>query len=567
MSRGYRFAISLMLATICLSVVLLQPIVASEKKAVTSSGIVMPGNWTTQKAYPVPYGNYTYATSIAADADSNAHVAFLYAPWNNTPVELVYASNSGGTWHNDTICRVPGTYWAETGIVIPSDGQARIGLANRTGVYFFEKSSGAWTSSTVDVGPVNYSTMTMLLDSHGAIRFYYQMNTTVKEALRGPAGWIQHDFLNTSSWGPVALDSAGHVHTAIATADGLVHLSNVTGVWATEMVDVGSAPREISIGFSGPPANNVTIAYIDGKEHNVKVASNSTSDWTFVIVRGGSSSDYFNGLSTAQISSTFDPKYPIQNIRLAFYSDSDLMVTSTSVDGPHYMGGGNAIEEGLTSTGPTDMASDPNGHMHLLYQNSEDGALKYATDALRVPPRPLFEEIASGYHSITLSWRWFENYGESHTFEFRVYRVNQEDSNGRWELVGTVHARGLPPYNSYSDHTYSFTQSGLRSDRSYYYSVSGVNDVGEGIRSSTLSAVPDSALSPDFIAFVVSFAAAMVLASVVIIQNRKRIKAIMRPKTPAREYHAPTGPKTTTPPDEVDKEEVVDGHPELLKKT
>lgn len=212
------------------------------------------------------------------------------------------------------------------------------------------------------------------------------------------------------------------------------------------------------------------------------------------------------------------------------------------------------------------MASDSSGHIHLLYQNSADGALKYATDALRVPPRPLFVEISSGYHSITLSWRWFENYGENHTFEFRVYRASQDDSSGRWELVGTVHAKGLPPYNSYSDHTYSFTHSGLRSDRSYYYSVSGVNDLGEGIKSSILSAVPESVLSLDFIAFVVSFAAAMVLASVVIIQNRKRIKAIRMPKMPAQEYHAPTGPKMTTPPGEVDKEEVIDGYPKLLKK-
>ncbi len=563
MSRGYRFAISLMLAGICLSGVLLEPIVVPDRKADASSGIVGLGNWTTQRVYPAFYGNTTNALSVAADAQSNAHVAFIYASYSSSQGKLVYATNSGGIWHNDTLSLVAYNYSTQTAIVVPSDGQARIGLSNGTGVYFFENSSGTWTGSTVDVGPVNYLSMTMLLDSHGDIRFYYQMNKTVKEASRGPGGWTPHAILDTPSWGPVALDSAGHVHTAIATADGLVHLSNVTGLWETEIVDPGSVPTQISIGFSGPPANSITIAYVDYKEHNVKVASNSTRSWTFLIVSGGSSFDFFGGLSAAQIASAFDPT--IQDIRLAFYSDFSLVVASTSVDAQG-MAGPMAIEEDLTSTGPTAMASDSSGHVHLLYLNSGDAALTYATDALRVSPQPLSVEIESGYHSVTLSWRWFENYGEKHTYEFRVYRISQEDTSGRWELVGTVHAKGLPPPNSYSDHTYSFTQSGLRSDTQYTYSVSGVNDVGEGIKSSMLSAEPKGVLPLDFIAFIFSFTAALILATVVVIQNRKRIRAFRMPRMPEREYHAPTGPKNQTPPGELDKEEVVDGYPKMLKK-
>lgn len=564
MKREYCFVISLTLASICLSGVLLSPIVISEEKTATAAGVLLSDNWSTQTAYPVPYPSYTQELSIAADADSRAHIAFIHA-WNNTLRNLVYATNSGGSWHNETICSVPGDYFIKTAILVPSDGLARIGLANRTGVFFFEKSSGAWTRSTIDAGPVESSTMTMLLDNNGAIRFYYAMNSVAREAVREAMGWRIQDILNTSAWGPVALDSAGQVHTAMATSDGLVHLSNVTGSWKTEIVDEGSVPKEISVGFSGPPANKVTIAYTDNMERNMKVASNSTGGWTFSIIHSGTVSLYSNGLSSAHISETYDPKYPIQNIRMAFFSGSDLTVATADVVGPTYMGGDSVIDEGVGSIGQTAMSSNSAGHVHLLYLNSRDGALKYATDSFSVPRQP-FVEVESGYHSVTLRWNWYENYGENHTYEFRIFRISQGDTSGKWQWVGTVHAKGTPPFNSYSQHVYHFTECGLKSNLSYYYSISGVNDLGEGVKSLMVSAVPLGVLPPYFIAFVASLSAAIVFGSVILIQNRRKIMAIRLPEMQEREYHSPKTPEKKTGPGEISKEDVVDGYPKWLKK-
>ncbi len=96
-----------------------------------------------------------------------------------------------------------------------------------------------------------------------------------------------------------------------------------------------------------------------------------------------------------------------------------------------------------------------------------------------VPGEPIDPSISIGDRNVILDWDGFTSDGGEPLTYVKVYRGN--------DIQNRQHIASLPP------NTTSFTLSGLTNGETYYFWISGVNPIGEGIASLPLPATPGRA--------------------------------------------------------------------------
>jgi fibronectin type 3 domain-containing protein len=112
-------------------------------------------------------------------------------------------------------------------------------------------------------------------------------------------------------------------------------------------------------------------------------------------------------------------------------------------------------------------------HLLLLRWAELNGFQVYLTGTSTVPSAPQSLQASAGPAQISLNWSNPSYDGGSAVSNYKIYRGNTSNGETLLTTVGSV---------------LNFTDTGLANGQTYYYKVSAVNSVGEGLQSSEISA-------------------------------------------------------------------------------
>jgi parallel beta-helix repeat protein len=172
---------------------------------------------------------------------------------------------------------------------------------------------------------------------------------------------------------------------------------------------------------------------------------------------------------------------------LSYTEEDELFYNDTSVtnDESYYYEVTAVNQKGESPPTPeiraTPYFTSSNGHDDNETNNENDDNESIPDDdnnqELSVPSQPRNLEVFPSNGSITLTWDPPFNIGGSEILKYYVYRYNTNSSDTNRIKLGNITR---------------FIDSGLTNGERYYYRVSAVNIVGEGLKSKEVSAIPNS---------------------------------------------------------------------------
>lgn len=147
------------------------------------------------------------------------------------------------------------------------------------------------------------------------------------------------------------------------------------------------------------------------------------------------------------------------------------------------------------------IAVDSNSHVHISYYDDTNHELKYATD-ITVPSQPLNVNATPGDKQVVLTWDAPASNGGSPITNYTIYRSNVSGGGSVLITLGSV---------------FTYTDTAVVNDQTYYYKVSASNSMGEGPPSGAIAATPvkdkgGGIAGFGLLAFMGAAAAALILA-------------------------------------------------------
>ena len=300
--------------------------------------------WNSRVDGSIPY----WATSLAIDAEGNAHIA--YHDCLDTNVK--YASKKGGNWTFENVDSAENT-GEYASLALDAKGNPHIAYscsyrgAHNCDLKFASKNSdGSWTVETVD------------------------------GRSRCCADWL---YVRIGWWASLALDARGNPHISYydksmiregEEANNLKYASKSGSTWTVETVDsAGDVGKYTSLALDAK--GDPHIAYSDSTEHAnrlLKYASKKGGKWTAEIVPTPPGS---MGCSLA-LDAKGDPHIAYYEMTI-WMRKGNLKYASKS--------GGSWMVETVESDAGEDpsLAFDAEGNPHIAYHDHPKGFLKYAS--------------------------------------------------------------------------------------------------------------------------------------------------------------------------------------------
>ena len=198
--------------------------------------------WETQY---VGTGQFDAYTSIAVDADENAHISY----YDDANQDLKYATNATGAWVPETIADA-GKQGLHTSIAVDSSDKVHISYADQTSpgfaLRYATKVSGSWVLEEVDTVTVTYTSIA--IDLSDKVHIVYTCilcgvtNTSIelKYATNATGAWVNETILllttSVSGHASIAMDSLDNPHISFQdSSDKIGYATNATGAWAIDL--------------------------------------------------------------------------------------------------------------------------------------------------------------------------------------------------------------------------------------------------------------------------------------------------------------------------------------------
>ena len=157
----------------------------------------------------------------------------------------------------------------------------------------------------------------------------------------------------------------------------------------------------------------------------------------------------------------------------------------------------------------TSMVLDSNDYPHISYVDRTNDYLKYAKLMPEVPTPPRNLKATAGDSYVYLSWDVPSDDGGTPVMVYKVYRGTT--SRGEKTLLTTV------------GNVLTYTDKNVTNNQTYYYDVSAVNSVGEGMRKSNeVSATPEKKYEWGLIIALIAAAAGIAGVIINYLISRKR---------------------------------------------
>ncbi|MGD1060045.1 MAG: fibronectin type III domain-containing protein [Methanomassiliicoccales archaeon] len=351
--------------------------------------------------------------------------------------------------------------------VLGLDGKFHVLCQTVSGVNMTSGKGSSWTTSVVENATLVYGgTASLAMDSKGHLDavYYITHEKVLRYATNASGSWVLSDLASNlnADWCSIGLGANDVIQIAYNADGAMTFLIRPEGVWMVQTTNTG--PGAVGTGdMALTPTGRALVSYYDyTSPGTLKLAEHiavPSAPATLTVVRGN------------------------EQVQLNWTAPNDnggAMVTSYVVyrgDAPDNL----TMVTRLTSThnGYLD-AGLTNGAKYyyaVKASNFEGQGLRSlvanATPAT-VPSAPGNLVTAPGDGQIKLSWDVPSFDGGAQITQYRVYRGT--DSTNLTYIGNTTGT--------------TYTDSGLQNDRTYYYKVTAVNAMGEGVQSSLGQATP-----------------------------------------------------------------------------
>jgi len=417
----------------------------------------MGENWIIETADD-SWSKAGFATSLAVDASGGVHISY-YDGIHHT-INYAYRPSSGG-WSHYTIVKT-GTYGSsDNAIAVDADHGVYILFFNDTNLqYAYKPSGGSWTISTgISGAGTTCQGLSLAIEESGGYR-YLHVGYSVSIWWGTPNLKYATKRLPYGAWNIETVDWSGEVgyrNTIALDSEGSVHMSYRRGTYYS-ILRYAYKPKD--------------------------------GTWTNYTVDSQAQTGVYNSLALDPYDGVHISYYDGQNGDLKYaYKPKDGNWANYTIDATGSVGMYNSI------------AVDSNSHVHISYYDDTNHELKYATD-ITVPSQPLNVNATPGDKQVVLTWDAPASNGGSPITNYTIYRSNVSGGGSVLITLGSV---------------FTYTDTAVVNDQTYYYKVSASNSMGEGLTSGAIAATPvkdkgGGIAGFELLAFMGAAAAALILA-------------------------------------------------------
>nr|QNO53394.1 hypothetical protein JNHLJEBA_00004 [Methanosarcinales archaeon ANME-1 ERB6] len=484
--------------------------------------------WTGTTWSITTIGDVGISNSIALDSNNNPHISYVGYR------DLKYAKWTGTTWSTTTV----DSAFAETGgqasMALDSNNYPHISYYNGTNkdLKYAKWTGTTWGITTVDSAGVGaFSSIALDSNNNPHISYFDDTNEDLKYAKWTGSAWSITTVDSTGDVGilnSIALDSNNNPHISYSdyTNFDLKYAKWTGSAWSIKTVDsAGDVGYFTAIALDSN--NNPHIGYFDYTNFDLKYAKWTGTAWSITTVDSTGDVGMFSSIALDSNG------YP--HISYGDYTNKDLKyaklaptvpsppqnLQSTVSDGYVNLSwsapsddGGSAITNyliyrGTTSEGETLLTTVGNvttyndttvdsgqtffykvraknvaGEGPLSDEASATTPTPSPSPEVSPPPKPIVTtpsapqnlQATAGDRYVNLSWSAPSDDGGSTLTKYMIYRGTSSGGEG-------PHAFVSAPTTSYND-------TAVTNNQTYYYQVSAVNEVGEGVKSNEASATP-----------------------------------------------------------------------------
>ncbi|MHC1680757.1 MAG: fibronectin type III domain-containing protein [Methanomassiliicoccales archaeon] len=495
--------------------------------------------WTTTTVSTDPAGYYSQWTNVALDLDASGYPHMVFLEWNDTISEsdLVYASYSPSTgWSKEIIVAGnsdPGaTDQSFVSIAINSDGVAMVVYRDLDGYpSYITNEGGAWGSGTI-FGGYSMNPQVMDIDSSSLPHVGSYGESSGRFILSVNDGSWSHQTVSqylVNDYTPMVLDHNDEVQICYHAYDGsyssmgLYYLRENAPSWTNnELIYDGPVGYMTSIAVDSD--SNPHIICPDDYTGEIKYFWNTTGTWANSTMYTAAEDneilwpclalDRFDNPCVAFVENDYNADQNYLRFARSIAVNPPSVPTNFQgvpgdgrIDlswGPVENDGGspvlgyniyrglspgsetlfNAIDDGsIFSYSNTGLVNGITYYYQLSAYNSEgEGALSAEISYTPVEgpsepsaPRNFTAVPSSG--RVDLSWDTVEDDGGVSVTGYRIY--SGTTSGGETFLTAIT-----------SGSTFSYSHTGLLNGVKFYYQISALNAIGEGNRSTEISATP-----------------------------------------------------------------------------
>jgi hypothetical protein len=199
------------------------------------------GSWYTTQVRVGTYDTVRNLTAIAKDESGNLHITYNTADPSTHDYQIVYATNSSGTWQWETVPTSDEAWHHD--LVVDSSGNVFISYYDPLyeALKMAEKTAQGWSFFTLDFGTSTGEYNSMAIDDNDQLHIvYYDREYDALRYIVGePGDWSRETVNPMQSSGlksSIVLDENGFAHVCY-TGDGLYYATNMSGVWETALID------------------------------------------------------------------------------------------------------------------------------------------------------------------------------------------------------------------------------------------------------------------------------------------------------------------------------------------
>ena len=454
-------------------------------------------------------------TDIAVDAAGHVHISYY-----TTSVGLKYANNTAGTWSIKDVDTGSVSLGHYTSLALDEDGSAHISYFDTSTKYqkYAVVSGASVTKENVDISGNAGGRSSIDIDRAGGVHISYedQFNADLRYATKAGGFWWTTPVDRTGQLGVISsldIDDQGVLSICYFDwTDNCIKLANQKAE--------PSAPRDLTLVADGleveaswsPPLNSngyqvlgyvVMHTYPDGStERSIGLNDLSRTDGFLTEGVHLYAIAAYNILGTGPfceeqqvtIVPQTAPSAPT-SLTATPGSGNVSLIWSSPVDNGGSTILGYKVYRG-TSSGTETLLTFVNSSMNYLDLTVTNGATYYykvsafnangegpqsaevnatPTLVLSVPGTPFNVVTHPHDEMVEITWESPSIDGGSPITNYKVYRGDTSGALSLLETVGNV--------LTYSDY-------GLENGHTYYYAISAVNSVGEGLQSSEVSATP-----------------------------------------------------------------------------
>ncbi|MFP4608747.1 MAG: fibronectin type III domain-containing protein, partial [Candidatus Aenigmatarchaeota archaeon] len=413
------------------------------------------------------------STSIALDGTGNPHISYRDSTNNN----LKYARWTGSEWNIETVDS-DGDVGMSTSISLDSDDNPHISYYDGNLNLKYARWTGTeWNAETVDnINEGDFPRGTSIaLDSHDNphISYCHSGLYNLKYARWTRTEWFIETVDDEGAIGDVssiALDSSDNPHISYARygSNNILLYARWTGMeWRITEPDTSGDSVGSHSSMALDSIGNAYISYTEDSNLNLKYARS-------MIEAPGAPEGLQAVPGDKHVSLSWDAPSDDGGGSITQYNihrgeSSGNLSYHDSVDGNILSFNDIGLTNGQT-------------YYYTVTAESDAGEGEFSDEVsampVGIPSVPHNVVAGAGDEQVTLSWNASADDGGSDITGYRIYRGTESGNlSYHYGVAGNI---------------YSYIDTGLTNDQTYYYHVSAVNSAGEGDKSAEVSATPSS---------------------------------------------------------------------------